>query len=316
MNLPPMTEPAIQPVVRNQEKGILRALLYFDIFNYPLTETEIEEFSPLPKGDDLRSSLDSLVDQRVIYRFDQYYTLHNQYPLITRRVLGNRQAERQLKVARRISQYISMFPFVRAVLLSGSISKGYMDEQSDIDYFIITEPGRLWLVRSAMAFIRRVFFLNSRKYLCTNYFIDSQSLEISEKNIFTAIEIATLKPMYGKSCIHTFQTVNQWSRKYLPNHRPQNGIGNDGIRPIKTILEKVLSSASFDRFDRWLMGRSLARWEKKYNHLLNAGDFSIAFQSTRNVSRSHPGFYQKKVLSKYESKIKEFESTHGFSLAL
>jgi hypothetical protein len=78
----------------------------------------------------------------------------------------------------------------------------------------------------------------------------------------------------------------------------------------------MLASSLFDRLDRWLMDRSLDRWKRKYNHLLTDSDFSIAFQSTRSVSRSHPGFYQKKVLSQYAIKIKEFEQMNGLSLAL
>lgn len=311
-----MIDSVIHTTVKNSEKGILRALLYFDIFDYPLTENEIAVFSPLQVNGELRASLDSLVGNKIVYQFEQYYTLHNNSHLVLRRTSGNRLAEKQLKIANKISKYISMFPFVRAVLLSGSISKGYMDEHSDIDYFIITEPRRLWIVRTAMAFFRRVFFLNSRKYFCTNYFIDSENLEISEKNIFTAIEVTTLKPMFGEKCIHNFQRVNNWCDQYLPNHLAQNGLNEEGVLPIKRTAERLLSFPIYDRLDRWLMNRSLARWEKKYSHQLTAQDFSIAFQSTLSVSRSHPGFYQKRVLSQYELKIREFEHVHCLSLAL
>lgn len=311
-----MTDNTVQIEVGSLEKGILLALLYFDIFDYPLTESEVADFSPLPVIGDLKSTLDSLVERKIIYRFDGFYTPRNNHQLIPRRTSGNRLANHHLKIARRISKYISMFPFVRSVLLSGSISKGYMDEQSDIDYFIITAPNRLWIVRTAMAFFRRVLLLNSRKYFCTNYFIDSDHLEITEKNMFTAIEVATLKPMVGAKCIHDFQSTNKWSDRYLPNHHWQNGIHDDGPRPMKRIFESVLSSSLFDKIDHWLMNRSLARWKKKYNHLLTNRDFSVAFESTRSVSRSHPGFYQKKVLSQYELKIREFEQMNGFSLAI
>ena len=309
-----MIDSVVHTAVRSSQKGILRALLYFDIFDYPLTEKEIENFSPIQVHDDLSDSLAELIRSQVIYQFEGYYTIHNNRNSVHRRLSGNRLAEARLSTARTISKWISIFPFVRAVLLSGSISKGFMDEHSDIDYFIITEPGRLWIVRSAMAFFRRIFFLNSRRLFCTNYFIDSDHLEISEKNMFTAVEVATLKPMFGKKFIEDFQKSNQWCGQYLPNRVEQNGISGERDRPVKMVVERMLASPIYDRFDQWLMHRSLKRWKTKYGHLFDASDFSIAFQSTTGVSRSHPGFYQKRVLTSLKQKTKEFEEVHALSL--
>lgn len=310
-----MIDSAVHNTVRTSQKGILHALLYFDIFDYPLREEEIETFSPI-QIHDLRDSLDELVRNEIVYQFEGYYTLHNNRNSVLRRLTGNRLAEQRLSTARIISKWISIFPFVRAVLLSGSISKGFMDEHSDIDYFIITEPRRLWIVRTAMAFARRIFFLNSRRLFCTNYFIDCDHLEISEKNIFTAVEVATLKPMFGKKFVQDFQKSNQWCDEYLPNRVELNGISAERDRPVKKVMERLLASAFYDRIDRWLMGQSLKRWKTKYGHRLDAADFSIAFQSTSGVSRSHPGFYQKKVLSQLEEKMREFEEVHELSLTL
>ncbi len=299
-----------------EEKSILRTLLYFDIFNYPLTESEIGSFSPMTFGDHCQSALGTLTNKQIVYLINGFYSLRNDPFLVTRRNAGNLLAQKKMGTARKFSRLISLFPFVRSVMLSGSISKGYMDENSDIDYFIITAAGRLWFVRAAMALFRRIFLFNSHKYFCTNYFIDSEHLEIGEKNIFTAIEASTLKPMFGKSCVYQFQAANQWCYQYLPNHKHENGLGKERGSLLKNVGEKILSNKLLDRLDRWLMKKFVAYWEVRYHHLLNENDFSIAFQSTEHVSRSHPGFYQKKVLSLYESKILEFEEQHGLSLEL
>jgi hypothetical protein len=65
-----------------------------------------------------------------------------------------------------------------------------------------------------------------------------------------------------------------------------------------------------------LMNQSIGYWNRKYHHLLNQQDFAIAFQSSRSVSRSHPEFYQKKVIALYASKIDAFEAQRGVSLDL
>ena len=80
-----------------------------------------------------------------------------------------------------MTKFISKFPYVRAILLSGSISKGYMDKDSDVDYFIITQPNRLWVTRLLLMLFKKIFLFNSRKVFCINYFVDSEKLEIEEK---------------------------------------------------------------------------------------------------------------------------------------
>ncbi len=57
----------------------------------------------------------------------------------------NRLAEIRLKDAKKYARVIANFPFIQAVFISGSLSKHVMKPNSDIDFFIITKPDRLWL---------------------------------------------------------------------------------------------------------------------------------------------------------------------------
>ncbi len=297
-----------------QEKSILLTLLYFDIFHYPLTEKEILQFSPTTINGSIHQSLNDLIQCKYIYGLKGFYSLHSDLSLVSRRRAGNSLADEKMNLARKFSTIISHFPFVRSIMLSGSISKGYMDASSDIDYFIVTAKGRLWMVRTAMALFRRIFLFNSRKYFCTNYFIDSEHLEIAAKNIFTAIETTTLKPMFGKQHVHEFQTANEWCRQFLPNHKPENGLEDDRRSLLKILCERLLSWKVFDPLERWLRKRFVKHWQANYQNALAGKDFSIAFESTEHVSRSHPGFYQKRVLQQYQQKIDEFERLHDLSL--
>ncbi|CAN5365220.1 hypothetical protein BH10BAC4_BH10BAC4_20010 [soil metagenome] len=306
----------IRAAIAEDEKNILRTLLYFDIFNYPLTESEISSFSPQAMEAEVHYSIATLLDKKIIYLIDGFYCLQNEPVIIERRKNGNRLAERKMKIARRLSKLISFFPFVRSVMLSGSISKGYMDKNSDIDYFIVTETGRLWLVRGAMAIIRRCLLFNSHKYLCTNYFIDTNNLEIEQKNIFTAIEVATLKPMTGTSIVQQFQQANKWYGEYLPNHRAEINLKEDHRTALQKIGEKMIGSKTLDRIDHWCMKKFMSRWKETYRHTMSNDDFLIAFQSAGHVSRSHPGFYQKKVLTAYNARINEFGNRFNINLDL
>jgi hypothetical protein len=294
----------------DEEKHFLKALLYFDIFNYPLTAEEIIRFSSTTAVEP-HHVLENLVRQKLLFRIQNFYALRNDPELARKRVKGNALAEKKMKTAKRFSRLLASIPFVRAVMLSGSISKGYMDEKSDIDYFIITETNRLWLVRTALAAFRRIFLFNSHKNLCTNYFVDGENLEIREKNIFTAIELCTVKPMYGKTAIEKLQHANAWTLSFLPNYKTESISISDKSFFLKRIIEKVLSFSAVDRFNRWLMNRTISHWKKRYGQEMDEHDFEIAFRSTNGISRSHPQFFQKRVLRSYDERVAEFEIKNG-----
>jgi hypothetical protein len=299
-----------------EEKHFLRALLYFDIFNYPLTAEEVSRYSPAIDNFSADQFLENLVSRKILFRFENFYSLHDDPQMVLRRVKGNVLAEKKMKTAKRFSYLISLFPFVRAVMLSGSISKGYMDENSDIDYFIVTEVNRLWVVRVMLAIFRRIFLFNSHKNFCTNYFIDNHNLEIGEKNIFTAVELRTTKPMFGLSTIEKFHAANAWAFSFLPNFILENEAAADRQFFFKTIIEKIFSFREVDHFNQWLMMKSMAYWKRRYGPSVHPTDFEIAFRSTTGISKSHPQFFQKKVLIHYDKKINDFEIKNGIDLTL
>jgi hypothetical protein len=300
-----------------EDKALLHAILYFDIFNYPITAEEAIAFAPLSVNAFSNvEALEKLVSEKLIFRFGNFYSAQNNPQLADRRIGGNELAVKKMKAARRFSQIVSSFPFVRAVLLSGSISKGYMDEKSDIDYFIITEAKRLWIVRTALAVFRRVFLFNSHTNLCTNYFIDMENLSIPDQNIFTATELCTLIPMYGQDVVQRFNQANSWALKILPHAKFNNAECLDKHEVIKNRIENIFSFSSMNILNQWLMKKSMYFWKRKYAHALSSSDFEIAFRTKEGVSKSHPRFFQRRALEQFKIKIQDFETRHGLDLTL
>src|SRR5688572_24761469 len=275
------------------EAGVIRTLLYFDIFHYPLTLEEMIKFHPEKSNKtDIVNAISHLRNKLVVFKLDGFYSLHPDNTFIQRRKAGNELAKKRLLTAQNFSWLISKFPFVRAIMLSGSLSKDYMEANSDIDYFIITEPGRLWLTRGLLAMFKRLFLLNSHKFFCTNYLIDSQSLEIEEKNIYTAMETATLIPVYGKELYEKFITKNQWMKNHLPHmklHRTAFITEKDSL--LKRMGEKIFSGSVGEKLDLLFMNLAIQRWKKQFGKSFASVDFELAFKSKRNVSKNHPQFF-------------------------
>ena len=62
------------------EFKILKVLTYFDIFNYPLLEDEIYFYlGQVPQSEDFSYSLQSLLDAGIIYKFEGFFTLQNNF---------------------------------------------------------------------------------------------------------------------------------------------------------------------------------------------------------------------------------------------
>ncbi len=296
----------------------VKALLYFDIFNYPLKLDEIRQSSQLNGTSDeaLVNELKALEEQGCLYRFGAYYAMQNDAALVQKRELGNVRADQLMRKAYKMSRFIARFPYVRGVLLSGSISKGYIDDDGDIDYFIITEPGRLWLARTCLIAFKKIFLFNSRKYFCVNYFVDTNHLDIEEKNLFTAMELVTLMPTYGKDYYEQFYHCNQWAKAYYPNFpmRDANDVQVHKAGIIKRFQEWMLNNKLGNALDRYFMKVTVNHWKRKFESF-DASQFDVAMKSRRYVSKHHPQNFQKKVIDRYQEKIDAFEAKHNISLS-
>lgn len=291
-------------------QSIIKTMTYFDLFHYPLRSEEIFYFLSTNHVDerDVRSELTTLSQSGLIFNHEDFFLLENISSLVLRRKKGNLTAEKYLDIARKKATVIMRCPFVRGVLVSGSLSKNYADENSDIDFFIITQPQKLWISRFLLMVYKKVFLLNSHKYFCINYFVDFNHLQIEEKNIFTATELSTLIPLQGKEYCEELVRSNQWVKEFLPNYMPRSTkeVPASTTNKIKVTAEAIIGLLSFKWMDFLLMKLFFIRWTYKASH--NQADFKIAFKTNRHVSKSHPKHYQKKVLQLYEERLSEMSA--------
>ena len=305
-----MNEATLKKVITRVDEQILRTLLYFDIFNYPLKSQEVFKFLGIPALDKsiVTSRLSSLTDQKIVFQFGELFSLKNDDALIDRRLKGNREADKFLILAQKKASFISKFPFVRAVLASGSLSKGYMDEGSDLDFFIITAPNRLWIARTLLVLYKRIFLANSHKHFCVNYFIDEKHLEIEEKNLFTATELATIIPLYGSKQYENLQEVNSWLAEFFPNYTPRSTSDVPSLKLSwpKKVFEGLISLCFANKVEKYLQNATRARWKRLYEKSYSASDFKVAFKSKPHASKNHPRNFQRTIIEVYDEKLRSF----------
>jgi len=301
------------------KENILATLAYFDIFKYPLTGAEIYSF--LRNKYDLKefySVLKLLCANGTVFQFEELYALRDDRSLTTRRYEGNKKAAALIKVAGKVGDFLIRFPYVRGIAISGSLSKNYADENSDIDLFIITARNRLWIARTIMhAFKKLTFLVNRQDYFCMNYYIDEQKLEIIEKTTYTAIEIVTLIPLRGKVIFEQFCAANSWTEQYLPNKvmdlTPAKPARNTFL---KRLLEGVFNNAMGDAIDNGLMKITAGRWLKKtLAKKLNSKGKVMGMDVSKHHAKPDPRNFQDKLMKQYDHKMAGLLQGEGRSLA-
>lgn len=152
-------------------------------------------------------------------------------------------------------QLISLFPQIRLVGFSGSISMMNATKNDDIDLFIISNKNRLFTARLIALFLSEMLGLRRErqaggKYkdkVCLNLFFDEKDLKIPKvkKTLFVAHEILQMKPIINKSSTYErFLHENDWVFRLFPNAKTISTTSykkrrNNKNSAFKNILDKI-----------------------------------------------------------------------------
>ncbi|MEX0287638.1 MAG: nucleotidyltransferase domain-containing protein, partial [Flavobacteriaceae bacterium] len=243
-----------------------------------------------------------LLKQKVLFNIEGFYLPYD-YPIwVERRLGGNALANKKMIKAKKMAKILTYFPYVRSVMVSGSLSKGFMDRTSDIDFFVIMQPGSIAISKFLMGLFRRFF---APKSFCINFLIDSDNLHIKKQDLYTAIEMATLIPLIDDELYDKFMRVNMhWIHKFLPNvSLPKKQFSPFKQPGFQRILEVLCSSALGKKLDHKLRQqyrKRLAKNAARESH--ETGEVVIQ----KGIIKLHGKPYQKKIMNLYNKYQKDF----------
>lgn len=307
----------LHQILTQTQIEIVKAVSYFDVFKYPLTIDELYENSSIRVSKEtFLAELELLLDMNIVKKKDTYIlSIVSGEAEIMKRHHGNKGAHSIMPLAYKYSRKIARFPFVEGVCLSGGLSKNYYDQNSDIDFFIITKPNRLWICRTLLILRYKLLPASKKKYWCTNYFISSNDLSIPDRNAFTSTELAYLIPTVNYSVYQKLIHGNMWYKEKFPNKpaAPNVNCLHEQKYFLKTITEALLGGAFGKWLDNRLLFYTLNHWRKRY-HELSSEDFELQFRARKSVCKRHTKGFQNKVLKSWEDRKSEFESSFGISL--
>ena len=252
------------PPAAQVEQAVLRTVAYADVFDYPLHALEVHRYlhgtAATPEVTEAALAKCSALSCR-----DGFYTLRGRESLVAVRNRRAACAERLWPAALRYARVLAGLPFVRMVAVTGALAWHNVEDDADIDYLIVTEPGRLWVCRWMLAALRRAARLNGVG-VCANHVISTRALAVADRNLYTAYELARATPIAGLGMYRRLRRANPWVEAYLPNAaNPPRAPERDPSRRRRRPNAGVARLARFTR--RMLaspLGAVLERWEMTY----------------------------------------------------
>ena len=234
-------------------KALKEVLHYFHFFNHALSAEEILHYIAVPASlDAVKEGLQLLEVEGLVYQKQGWFALD--LASLELRIKHERLNERRLKLALRVGRFIALFPFVRGVYLSGSLSKsGVQSKDDDLDFFILTASNRVWTAKFFLIAFKKIVLFNSEKYFCINLLMDENQLSLTKRNRYTATEVVSLVLLKNTEGLERFLHANHWVKAYVPNVELPEA---SAVRQVYTTrLERFLNGFLGEGFEQWCKDR-------------------------------------------------------------
>lgn len=296
--------------------AVIHTLAYFSMFRHPLCEEELAEYmqfchAPLM---DLPETLSNLIEMKLIGQQRGFYFLTGQHHFVDIRIERNKRAELWKKKLSRAVRVMSHLPFVEALALTGSLSKGTQDEDGDIDFLVLTRPGRSWTFNFFLLALLRITPKSVRAHLCANLILAADKTSIRKKSLFSATEIVTLRPQTNSSLWQAFYRENAWATHFYPEWVPAENVEQEGLETngLRAFTDRVLSGKFGDWCEgvlaRWMTHRIRRKEKAKYN------SDPLHRRWLDSVEIGHPPLRQTKLEETWKTVLDDFQKRHSVRL--
>ena len=120
-------------------QSVFHTLTYADVFDYPLTASEVYRYLTCRKGT-VEEVTGALSDNSLFSQIGDYFTLRGREYIVETRKRRAHVAARLWTRSARYGRVIASLPFVKMVAVTGSLAMNNTDEGNDVDYMIVTAP--------------------------------------------------------------------------------------------------------------------------------------------------------------------------------
>ena len=253
---------------QQRKQAILQTLAYFDVFNFALTDWEIYKYLWVENLADKNVSYFQV--REILINLPQAEYKDGFYFFTGREELAPLRKERQIiarekyKRARRVAKLFSVLPFIKMIAVCNSLAYDNARAESDIDFFIISQKGKVWTARFFTTLILKFLRLRptaetKQNKICVNFIIGEDALSLQsllvEDDIYFKYWLRQLVPLYNQGdSFQKFIQENDFVAQSINNAAPLLFFNQREIKLkqaaefFKLILEKVCGGAWFENF--------------------------------------------------------------------
>ncbi|MBI2626830.1 MAG: hypothetical protein HYW77_01155 [Parcubacteria group bacterium] len=296
-------------MLSERAKLLLSNIVYRSLFGVFFTYEQIESVG-------LKDALTELFEKKIIrecmFHEKRFIVLVEHEKELENFLAMRKVAEQKKGTLIKYLKFFRISPFIRAVFISGSLTLGRVEDDSDLDVFVLTAPDRIWTARFLLSAILSLFGIRRTKFesiapnkICLSHYMTTNAL-FDYESIFTAQVLGNLellweaKPEIGK----TFVRKHKWLRKYLlisPNELLEKQVNKIGQSLVQKIGEWFLNGW-FGSIIEWFLRIIQLRRIKNDPKTLRPNGRIVA---TDQMLEFHPDSKEGEVIRDYNLAMKK-----------
>jgi len=286
----------VEMTIISLREAVIQTIAFFDLFDYPLTPLEIlSDIKQTARLQDIRNicQFENSLEEK-----EGFFFLKGRQEIVETRKKRHNYSARKIIKAKRFAALFGLFPGVEMVALANSIGHYNLRDDSDIDFFIITKPGFLWLSRLyctglAKILISRPTDKTKRDKACLSFYLSKSMLSIS------SLRLSGNDPYFDR-----------WHQQlvllYNKNETYQHFLkANSFDKPTNTEVTPLLRLGFFEKFARALQLKIMPEVLKSAAG--NSDGVVISNQVLKFYKRDRRREFEKK----YVQKIATLFSSHS-----
>ncbi len=305
----------------NFKQAILSTFAFFDMFDYPLSREEVEEYLYKLPLDEHQIEIYLKNSPNLSYSDGLYCLKGNEeafFKMQERRFL----AKKYWKRIGKFRKIFNIIPFIRLVVVANNLAYDNPTKKSDIDLVVVTKPGRLFIARTLLTFWTHLFGVrrHGEKIVgrfCLSFYLTEDNLNLEsiaiEHDVYLAYWLKTLQPVCGD--YQTYIDLIDQNRKFLNgffetpiNYQKRHYRANRGwVRALRRFQEKLLTGKFGNRLESKLRIWQMDRMQKKLESMTEKESSEAAIIISDKILKFHNidrrEYYKKRWIKKVQEII-------------